>query len=111
MADRYNPVPLDIDKELAAWMKDPDFKRAYDALEDEFAALDVLLEARRRAGLTQEQLAKRMGMKQSSLARVESSLGNKKHAPSLSTLRRYAEAVGCQLEIRLVPRRKRTQSV
>jgi DNA-binding XRE family transcriptional regulator len=110
MADKYNPVPLDIGNELAEWMKDPDFKGAYDALEDEFATLDVLLEARRRAGLTQEQLAKRMGMKQSSLARVESSLGSKKHAPSLSTLRRYAEAVGCQLEIRLVPRRMRTES-
>ena len=82
---------------------DPAFKAAYDEAEEEFAALDALLRARQRAGLSQEQVAQRMGVKQSALARVESSLGSRKHAPSLATLRKYAQAVGCRLEIQLVP--------
>ncbi len=104
-ADRYDPVPFDVGKFVAEKVEDPAFRAAFDAMEDEFAALDVLLDARRKAGLSQEQVAARMGMKQSSLARIESSLGSRKHAPSLSTLRRYAEALGCSLQIRLVPKK------
>jgi len=62
-----------------------------------------LLRARQRAGLTQAQVAERMGVKQSALARVEGSLASRRHAPSLATLRKYAAAVGCRLEINLVP--------
>lgn len=104
-ADRYDPVPFDVGKFVSEKLQDPAFRTAFDALEDEFAALDVLLEARRKAGLSQEQVAERMGMKQPSLARIESSLGSRKHAPSLSTLRRYADALGCRLLIRLVPKK------
>lgn len=103
MADiSYNPLPFDIQKELADALQNPAFQTAYDALEDEFTTLDALLQARRAAGLTQAQVAERMGIKQSSLARIESSLGSKKHSPSLATLRKYAEACGKRLEIRLV---------
>ena len=63
-------------------MKNPAFKTAYDALEDEFSALDALLLARKEAGLTQAEVAERMGIAQSSLARIESSLGSRKHSPS-----------------------------
>ncbi|WP_310461224.1 helix-turn-helix transcriptional regulator [Sphaerotilus sp.] len=99
----YAPVhfdPAGYAAERAA--RDPVFKAAHDAAQEEFAALDALLQARLAAGLTQEQVAQRMGVKQSALARVESSLGSRKHAPSLATLRKYAEAVGCRLEIRMV---------
>ncbi|MFM8332831.1 MAG: helix-turn-helix domain-containing protein [Candidatus Methylumidiphilus sp.] len=97
----YQPVPFDIDAELAEALRVPAFREAYDALEDEFAALDALLQARREAGLTQAQVAERMGIKQSALARIESSLGSKKHSPTLETLRKYAEACGKRLEIHL----------
>lgn len=97
----YQPVPFEIEAELAEAMQTPEFREAYTALQDEFAALDALLQARREAGLTQAQVAERMGIKQSSLARIESSLGSKKHSPTLATLRKYAEACGKQLEIRL----------
>lgn len=97
----YQPVPFDIDAELGEALQTPDFRDAYDALQDEFAALDALLQARRDAGLTQAQVAERMGIKQSSLARIESSLGSKKHSPTLATLRKYAEACGKRLEIHL----------
>lgn len=104
MADmNYQPVPYDPEASLAKDMQNAEFRQAYEALEDEFAALDALLAARRRAGMTQEQVAARMGVSQPSLARVEASLGSHKHSPSLEMLRKYAAAVGCKLEIRLVP--------
>jgi predicted transcriptional regulator len=86
------------------WMKESRFKKEYDALEEEFTLLDALLKARKGAGLTQEQVAKRMGTKTPAIARIESGGGRKKHSPSISTLRRYAEAVGCRLKIKLVAR-------
>ena len=78
----------------------PKVKAAYDALEDEYAALDALLTARHKAGLTQVEVARRMGMKPSSLARIETSLGSHKHSPSLETLRKYAAACGKKLVIK-----------
>jgi len=98
----YRPVPYDPKAALKRDLRDPDFRAAWESIQDEFTALDVLLEARRRAGLTQEQVAARMGVSQPALARVETSLGSRKHSPSLATLRKYAVAVGCTLQIRLV---------
>ena len=100
--DIYKPVPFDLEATKAEWMKDPEFRAAYAAQADEFAALDALLAARKAAGLTQAEVATRMGIKTSSQARIEGSLGNHKHSPSLETLRKYARACGKRLEIRLV---------
>jgi DNA-binding XRE family transcriptional regulator len=100
----YRPVRVDPQAEIERDLHDPGFRAEWEAIADEFAALDVLLEARRRAGLTQEQVAERMGVKQSALARLESSLTSHKHAPSLATLRKYAAALGCKIEIRLSAR-------
>jgi transcriptional regulator with XRE-family HTH domain len=61
-----------------------------------------LLKARTKAGLTQDAVAERMGTTKSAVSRLESA---GKHAPSLSTLKRYAEAVGCELRVKLVPQR------
>lgn len=102
--DRYAPVPLDLDAAHRRWVKRPGYREAYAALQDEFAALDELLRARQAAGLTQAEVATRMGVAQSSVARMESGLGSRKHAPSLATLRRYADAVGCELRIVLEPK-------
>ena len=62
------------------------------------AAADLVL-ARERAGLSQAQCARRMQTTQSAVARLESG----RQSPSLRSLRRYAAAVGCDLELRLVP--------
>lgn len=102
--ERYQPVPFDVDAAHARWSKRPGFTEAYDALGDEFAALAELLRARQRAGMTQADVAERMGIAQASVARLESSAGSRKHAPSLATLRRYADAVGCDLRITLAPK-------
>jgi DNA-binding XRE family transcriptional regulator len=98
----YKPVPLNHEDALARDIQNPAFRAEWDALADEFAALDVLLDARRKAGLTQAEVAERMGVSQPALARVEASLGSRKHSPSLATLRKYAKACGKHLEIRLV---------
>ncbi|NVN91854.1 MAG: helix-turn-helix transcriptional regulator [Desulfuromonadales bacterium] len=99
----YKPVSYHPKKKLEQDLQDSSFKQAWEALDDEFAALDVLLKARKAAGLTQEQVAAKMGVSQPSLARVEASLGSHRHSPSLEMLRKYAAAVNCKLEIKLVP--------
>jgi DNA-binding XRE family transcriptional regulator len=76
-----------------------DVKAEYDRLADEFELLDEFLMARTAAGLTQEELAKRIGTTQSAIARLESGKG--KHSPSLATLQKYARALGCRLEVHL----------
>ena len=83
-------------------LKRTSVKEAYDALEPEFTLLKELLRARQRSGLTQAEIAKRMGTKSPAVARLESTLTTGKHSPSIATLKKYAKAVGCRLEIRLV---------
>ncbi len=84
--------------ELAAqWMADPAFRAEYAALEEEFAIADALIEA--RAGLTQEQVAERMGTSRTAVVRLEGGRGN----PSLKTLQRYAAATGTKLRINFDP--------
>jgi len=84
------------------WKRDPAFQKEYDALEEEFLLFDELLNARKEAGLTQADVAERIGTKTSAIARLEAGGGSNKHSPTVATLRKYAEAVGCRLEIRLV---------
>ena len=80
----------------------PDVKAAYDARDAEFALLDALLKARVDAGLSQADVAARMGTKQTAISRLESSLASDKHSPSLATLRKYAAACGKKLVLKMV---------
>jgi len=79
-----------------------DVKEEYNLLQEEFSLFDELLKARMSAGLTQAEVAERMGTQTPAVERLEASGGNKQHSPSISTLRKYAMAVGCHLEIKLV---------
>ena len=82
------------------WMRDdPEYRAEFAALEEEFALASVLIEARTRAGLTQEQLADRMNTTQAVIARLES--GRVK--PSTRTLERLAKATGTRLRITFEP--------
>ena len=108
--ERYNPVPFDVDATRARWIKRKGFKAAYDALADEFATLRELLRARMAAGMTQADVAARMGIAQATVARLESSAGSRKHAPSFATLRKYADAVGCELRITLAPKQSKRRA-
>ncbi len=82
-------------------LADAKTRAEYDALGPEFELLNQLLKARKKAGLTQAAVAERMGTKAPAVARLESSLASEGHSPSIATLRRYADAVGKRLVIRL----------
>jgi DNA-binding XRE family transcriptional regulator len=97
---KYKPVPHDHEVFLAKARARKGFAEAYDALELEYQVASQMLKARSRAGLTQDAVAERMGTTKSAVSRLESA---GKHAPSLATLKRYANAVGCELQVKLVP--------
>ena len=77
-------------------------KAEYEKLADEFALLEEFMKARSAQGLTQAQVAQKIGTTQSAVARMES--GSGKHSPSLATLTKYADALGCKLAVRLIRR-------
>ena len=83
-------------------LKNDDVRKEYEALEPEFNLLREMLKARHDAGLSQAEVAERMGTKAPAIIRLESSLTSGIHSPSIATLKKYAEAVGCQLDIKLV---------
>jgi len=86
----------DLKKRL---LKNPEVRKEYDALEEEFALMAEVAKARARAGLSQAELARRMKTTQSTIARLESGRGR----PSTRTLDRFAKATGHRLKISFVP--------
>ncbi len=95
MRRKYIPVA----ESFRRWDKEPGFRRAYDALEDEFVLAAALIDARGRAGLSQEELAERMQTSQQAVSRLEGGRAN----PSLKTLQRFAKATGTRLKVIFVP--------
>lgn len=90
------------DQIVAKLMSRPGVQKEVERIEhEEGALLDLLLKARHAAGLTQAQVAERMGTQPPSVARLERSLATGKHSPSLATLRKYAEACGKELVVQL----------
>ena len=96
---KYTPVAHDQKAFLARAHVRKGFTEAYDALALEYQVADQMLKARSRAGLTQDAVAERMGTTKSAISRLESA---GKHTPSIATLKRYASAVGCELQVKLV---------
>ncbi|MBN9344611.1 MAG: helix-turn-helix transcriptional regulator [Devosia sp.] len=88
------------------WLKNPEFKAAYDALEEEFALAQALIRARADADMTQEQVAKEMGTTQAAVARLESG----RSMPSTRTLQRYAKATRTRLRISFEPEGSRKRA-
>ncbi|MBR4235385.1 MAG: helix-turn-helix transcriptional regulator [Clostridia bacterium] len=84
-----------FDDFLAQQLKDEEFRREYDALEPEFEIIQALIDARVAQGLTQKELAKRSGIAQGDISKLENGIAN----PSLKTLRRLAAAMGKKLKI------------
>ena len=93
-----------VDDLHKGWMKDPKYRREYQALEEEFSLTAAMIEARSRAGMTQEQLARRMKTTQAVVARLEGG-GSR---PSTRTLERYARATGNRLRITFEPETARS---
>ena len=83
-------------------LANPDVQAEYEALAFEFELLRMMLHARSEAGLSQADVAERMGTKREAVARLESSLASGKHSPSIATLKKYAHAVGQRIEVRFI---------
>lgn len=97
---KYDPVAHDQKALLEKASKRRGFREAYDALESEYALAHEMLSARTRAGLTQEAVAEHMGTTKSAVSRLE---GVGKHVPSVASLKKYADAIGCTLKIEFIP--------
>ena len=93
------PTWIPFEQIKAKLMKDPAFRKEYDALDAEFAIAMAILQARLKTGLTQQQLAKRMGTSQAQIARLES--GNS--LPSLQTLFKISAELGLRPKITFQP--------
>src|SRR4030066_2161528 len=97
---KYDPVQHNQKAFLEKASKRRGFREAYDDLETEYALAHEMLSARPRAGLTQEAVADRMGTTKSAVSRLE---GAGKQGASMTSLKRYADAVGCTLKIEFIP--------
>ncbi len=107
MADlKYKPVSHDHEAFLKKASKRKGFRKAYEDMEEEYRLTREMLAARSKFGLTQESVAELMGTTKSAVSRLEAA---GKHAPSLTTLKKYARAVGCRLEIKLIPNTRLTK--
>ncbi|MDR1349420.1 MAG: helix-turn-helix domain-containing protein [Zoogloeaceae bacterium] len=94
---------LTHDEMIKKMLSDPEVRAEYERIErEEMLLLDAILKARAEAGLTQAQVAERMGTKAPAVARLENALITGSPSPSLSTLRKYAAALGKRLEWRMV---------
>ena len=87
---------------LGKLMRRPAVRAEVERMErEEGALLDALLKARQKAGLTQAQVAERMGTHAPAVARLERALATGKHSPSIATVRRYVKACGKRLVLRV----------
>lgn len=80
-------------------LKDPEFKKEWDALEPEFQVIRAMIDARRQKHITQKELAEITGIAQSDISRMENGNAN----PSLQTLKRLAAGLGMALKVEFVP--------
>ena len=87
-------------------LKDPEFRKEYEAIEPEYKLASALIRLRLAKGLTQKQLAELLNTKQESIARLESG-GS---LPSLSTVKKVADALDAELEINLLPKHQTSET-
>ena len=88
-----------LEAALSKRMKEPGFRAEYEALEPEFAIVQAMIDARRKSGLTQQQLAEKTGIAQGDISKIESGDAN----PSLKTLKRLAAGMGTRLRLEFLP--------
>ena len=90
----------DLQKYLCEQLKNPELKKEWDNLEPEFNTIQALIDARKRCHMTQKELAKKTGIDQSDISKIENGNGN----PALSTLKRLAEGMDMILRLEFVPK-------
>ncbi len=101
-SDTVYPPSVPWSESRAKHLSDPEVRAAYDALEPEYTLIRELIDLRIKRGLSQRELARRAGMQQPTLARVESG-----KTASLRTLRRVADALNADVRVSIVPRQAR----
>lgn len=89
---------IKFEDHLKEQLKDTEFKKAYDDLEEEYALVEEIIRKRIEKEMTQEELARKMGTKQSAIARLESGHYN----PSFKFLQRVAKAMDCKVKITFI---------
>lgn len=87
---------------VAKQLEDPVFKAEYDALALEFSIIHAMIEARKKSGLTQKDLAIKTGLSQGDISKIERGNAN----PSLNTLKRLADGMEMSLKLVFVPNEK-----
>lgn len=87
-----------LNEYISGQIKNTEFKKAWDSLDTEFELLESIIEARERAGITQDELAKRIGTKQPAISRLESGGFNK---ATVETLHKIADALDAKLVIKM----------
>lgn len=83
-------------------MKNPKFRKEYDAIQPEMAVIQAMIDARISQNLTQKELAKRTGIHQSDISKLENGTRN----PSINLLKRLADGMDMVLKIEFVPKQK-----
>jgi len=81
-------------------LENPDFKKEWNYLEPEYNTMQAMIEARKRCNLTQKELAKRTGIDQSDISKIETGNAN----PALSTLKRLADGMDMVLKLDFIPK-------
>ena len=85
----------------ARQMQDPEFRAEYDMLEESFQLKRQMIAMRKAAGLTQEELARKLGTKASNISRLENIAA--KNSPNIATLKDYARVLGFSIKIEFKP--------
>ena len=84
---------------LAEQLKNPEFRREYEALQPEHAVIQAMIDARKASGLTQKELSERTGIAQGDICKLERGNAN----PSIKTLQRLALGMGMALKVEFIP--------
>ena len=92
-------MKTDFDEFLEQQLQDPEFRREYEALQPERAIMQAIIDARRSSNLTQRELARRTGIAQGDISKLENGNAN----PSIRTLQRLARGMGMTLRLHFVP--------
>lgn len=81
-------------------LQDEDFRKEYEAMKPEFVIIQAMIDARKKAGLTQKELSSRTGIAQGDISKLENGNGN----PSIKTLQKLAEAMNMTLKLEFIPK-------
>jgi len=106
----YKPISYDFDAFKKLMLFDVAAQKDFEVLSDEFLLISEMLRARKKANKTQKEVADIMQTTSSAISRLESLQAQQKHAITLKTLRKYADAVGCSLSIKFIPISQRAEN-